>query len=137
MMRHSTQKCRGRRLNGRAPSRTNELPTQSGEAWPSYQACRPPIRLCNGCEAAAGMGSRVMKVTLIGAYYAPAVGGIENHMALLAEGLTRRGLAVDVTCLALLPSGASLKPGLDLVDGIPVRRIASSSFGSIQLPRAP
>jgi glycosyltransferase involved in cell wall biosynthesis len=67
-----------------------------------------------------------VRVTLVGSYYAPFVGGIETHMAQLAGALRDAGVEVTVSCL-LDPPRIS-PPVEELLDGIVVRRAGSRNW---------
>src|SRR5690348_5240205 len=61
-----------------------------------------------------------MRVLQLGKYFEPHVGGIETHLRLLARGLQRRGVEVEV-----LVHGTGLRTVYESVDGIPVTRVGT------------
>jgi len=68
-----------------------------------------------------------MRVVLVGKYYHPYMGGIENHLRVVAREL---GGEVD---LDVLVSNTGRRTVRDVVDGIPVTRCASfGRYGSIE-----
>jgi glycosyltransferase involved in cell wall biosynthesis len=68
-----------------------------------------------------------MRVTLVGTYYTPFVGGIETHMAHLATALRDAGIRVTVACLFDPPR---LGPSLVSVrEGISVRQVGAYGWG--------
>ena len=61
-----------------------------------------------------------MRVLQLGKYFEPHVGGIETHLRLLAHGLQRRGVEVEV-----LVHGTGRRTVHESVDGIPVTRVGA------------
>ena len=68
-----------------------------------------------------------MRVALIAHQYPPAVGGVERHVAELAQGFVRRGLEVEVvTCD---PNGCL--PAHAVQDGVPVHRFPTLGHDAV------
>ena len=61
-----------------------------------------------------------MRVLQLGKYYEPHVGGIETHLGLLANGLTARGVELEV-----LVHGSGTKTVHETVRGIPITRVGT------------
>ena len=61
-----------------------------------------------------------MRILQLGKYYEPYVGGIETHLALLADGLASRGVEVEV-----LVHNRGRRTVRDTVRGVPITRVGA------------
>ncbi|WP_426574251.1 glycosyltransferase family 4 protein [Aquihabitans sp. McL0605] len=72
---------------------------------------------------------RPLKVTFVALNYAPSVGGAQEHIRQVAEGLTARGHQVDILTTDALTSPSGRAPGVipehrEVLAGVEVRRFA-------------